>query len=41
LAFLRSKHPDILESIRSSTDLTSDVEAKLKSAVEAFSANFA
>jgi F-type H+/Na+-transporting ATPase subunit alpha len=41
LAFLRSKHPDILESIRSSTDLSSDVEAKLKSAVEAFSASFA
>ncbi|MBV8104334.1 MAG: F0F1 ATP synthase subunit alpha [Hyphomicrobiales bacterium] len=40
LAFLRSKHPDILESIRSSTDLTSDVEAKLKSAVEAYSASF-
>ncbi len=41
LASLRSKSPDILESIRSSTDLSSDVEAKLKSAIEAFSASFA
>ncbi len=41
LAWLRSKNPDILEAIRSSNDLSSDVEAKLKSAVEAFSASFA
>jgi F-type H+/Na+-transporting ATPase subunit alpha len=41
LASLRPKNPDILESIRSSTDLSSDVEAKLKSAIEAFSASFA
>jgi F-type H+-transporting ATPase subunit alpha len=41
LGSLRSKSPDILDAIRSSTDLSSDVEAKLKSAVEAFSANFA
>ena len=41
LASLRSKHADILDSIRSSNDLPGDVEAKLKSAVEAFSASFA
>ena len=41
LASLRSKHADILESIRSSNDLPGDVEAKLKSAVEAFSTGFA
>ncbi len=41
LASLRSKHADILESIRSSNDLPGDVEAKLKLAVEAFSASFA
>ena len=31
LSSLRAKNPDILESIRSSNDLTNDVEAKLKS----------
>jgi F-type H+-transporting ATPase subunit alpha len=41
LAFLRSKHPAVLEAIRSSTDLSSDTEAKLKSAVESFAASFA
>jgi len=41
LGFLRSKHPDILESIRSTTDLSKETEAKLKSAVESFSASFA
>ncbi len=41
LGFLRSKHPDVLETIRSTTDLTSDTEAKLKSAVESFAASFA
>ena len=41
LAFLRSKHPAILESIRSTADLPSDTDAKLKAAVEAFSASFA
>jgi F-type H+/Na+-transporting ATPase subunit alpha len=41
LAYLRSKHPDILEAIRTTNDLPADVEAKLKSAVEAFSASFA
>ena len=41
LSFLRAKNPDILEAIRSSGDLTNDVEAKLKSAVEAYAATFA
>jgi F-type H+-transporting ATPase subunit alpha len=41
LAFVRSKHPDVLEAIRSTNDLSSDTEAKLKSAVESFSASFA
>ena len=41
LTSLRSKNPDILDAIRSSTDLTKETEAKLKSAVDAFSASFA
>jgi F-type H+/Na+-transporting ATPase subunit alpha len=41
LASLRAKNPDILEAIRSSGDLTSDTEAKLKSAVEAYANSFA
>jgi F-type H+-transporting ATPase subunit alpha len=40
LTFLRAKNPDILEAIRSSGDLTNDVEAKLKAAVEAYAATF-
>jgi F-type H+-transporting ATPase subunit alpha len=41
LTAMRSKNPAILEAIRSSGDLPSDVEAKLKTAVEAYSASFA
>ncbi len=41
LATLRSKHPDILESIRSSRDLTDETAAELKRAVDAFAASFA
>jgi F-type H+-transporting ATPase subunit alpha len=41
LSTLRSKHGGILEAIRASNDLSSDVEAKLKSAVDAFAATFA
>jgi F-type H+-transporting ATPase subunit alpha len=41
LSFLRAKNPDILEAIRSSGDLANDVEAKLKTAVEAYAATFA
>ncbi len=41
LAFLRSKHADVLEAIRSSNDLSSEVEGKLKAAAVSFSASFA
>ena len=41
LSALRSKHGDILSAIRSSSDLTGDVEGKLKTAVEAYAASFA
>ncbi len=41
LSTLRSKHGEILEKIRATTDLPSDVEAKLKSAVDAYAATFA
>ncbi len=41
LANLRSKHPDVLETIRSTTDLSPDTEAKLKAAVESFASSFA
>jgi len=41
LAVLRSKHPEVLETIRTTNDLSSDAEAKLKAAVEAFAASFA
>src|SRR5450432_647318 len=40
LATLRSKSPEILESIRTSRDLSDDVSAKLKSAVEAYAKSF-
>jgi F-type H+/Na+-transporting ATPase subunit alpha len=41
LSFLRGKNPDILDSIRTSNDLTNDVEAKLKTAVESYAGTFA
>ena len=41
LAFLRSKHADVLEAIRATNDLSGDTEAKLKSAVESFASSFA
>jgi len=41
LASLRSKNPDILDAIRTSTDLTKETEDKLKTAVEAYSGTFA
>jgi len=41
LSTLRSKHGGILEAIRASNDLSSDVEAELKSAIDAFAATFA
>jgi F-type H+-transporting ATPase subunit alpha len=40
LATMRGKHGDLLEAIRSSNDLSSDSETKLKSAVDAFAASF-
>jgi F-type H+-transporting ATPase subunit alpha len=41
LGHIRSKHADILESIRSSKDLSDDTGAKLKSAVDSFAKSFA
>jgi F-type H+-transporting ATPase subunit alpha len=41
LATLRSKHGDLLESIRSSKDLSDADAGKLKAAADAFSASFA
>ena len=41
LTHVRSKHADILETIRSSKDLGDDTTAKLKSAVESFAKAFA
>ena len=41
LRSIRTKHEDILDAIRSEKQLSSDTEAKLKSAVEAFSKAFA
>ena len=41
LSFLRAKNPDVLASIRSSSDLPNDVEAKLKAAVESYAGTFA
>jgi F-type H+/Na+-transporting ATPase subunit alpha len=40
LSTLRSKNAEVLESIRSSRDLSSDTEGKLKSAVEGYAQNF-
>ena len=41
LSALRTKSPEILEAIRASKDLASDVEAKLKSVVESVAKSFA
>ncbi|HEY8126510.1 MAG TPA: F0F1 ATP synthase subunit alpha [Methylocystis sp.] len=41
LALLRSQHGDILESIRTTRDLTDETAAKLKSVVENFAKSFA
>jgi F-type H+-transporting ATPase subunit alpha len=40
LGTLRSRHPEIMESIRTSRDLSDDTGAKLKSAVESFAKSF-
>ncbi|MGB5087204.1 MAG: F0F1 ATP synthase subunit alpha [Methylocystis silviterrae] len=41
LALLRSQHSDILESIRTTRDLTDETAAKLKNVVESFAKSFA
>jgi F-type H+-transporting ATPase subunit alpha len=41
LTTLRTKHPEILEAIRTSKDLSDDTAAKLKAAVDAFAKAFA
>ena len=40
LSHVRSKHPDILESIRTTRDLSDETAGKLKAAVEAFAKTF-
>ena len=40
LAALRGKHAELLEGIRTSKDLSSENEAKLKSLVEGFAKSF-
>ena len=40
LSILRRRHADLLDSIRTSRDLSADSEAKLKAAVEAFAKSF-
>jgi F-type H+-transporting ATPase subunit alpha len=41
LTMLRSRRPDILQSIRSTGDLTDETAAKLKAAVDVYAASFA
>jgi len=41
LSLLRSKHTDILESIRTTKDLTDETAGKLKAAVDAYTKSFA
>jgi F-type H+-transporting ATPase subunit alpha len=40
LSLLRGKHSEILESIRTTRDLTDETGAKLKSVVESFAKSF-
>jgi F-type H+-transporting ATPase subunit alpha len=40
LAYMRGKDAEVLDTIRSSRDLTDDTAAKLKTAVDAFAASF-
>jgi F-type H+-transporting ATPase subunit alpha len=40
LSLLRSKHADLLDTVRSSKDLSSDSEAKLKDVVQNFAKSF-
>ncbi len=41
LGLLRSKHADILDDVRKTSDLTDATAAKLKSAVEGYTKTFA
>jgi F-type H+-transporting ATPase subunit alpha len=41
LSHIRQKHPDILEAVRTSGDLSDQTAGKLKSAVESFAKSFA
>jgi F-type H+-transporting ATPase subunit alpha len=41
LTTVRTKHPEILEAIRASKDLSDDTAGKLKAAVDAFAKAFA
>jgi F-type H+-transporting ATPase subunit alpha len=41
LGLLRGKHPEILEDIRVTNDLTSDTEAKLKAVLDGYAKTFA
>ncbi|HEX2558696.1 MAG TPA: F0F1 ATP synthase subunit alpha, partial [Phenylobacterium sp.] len=41
LSYLRTKHPNWLEAIRTKKELNADLEAELKGALEAFSKTFA
>jgi F-type H+-transporting ATPase subunit alpha len=41
LSLVRGKHADILDAIRSSKDLSSDTEAKLKDVVQNYTKSFA
>jgi F-type H+-transporting ATPase subunit alpha len=41
LSYLRTKHPNWLEAIRTKKELTADLEAELKGALESFSKTFA
>ena len=41
LSLLRSKHADILEDVRKTSDLTDATAAKLKSAVDGYAKTFA
>jgi F0F1-type ATP synthase alpha subunit len=40
LAFVRSKHPDVLKAIRESGQLAEDTEQKLAAALDAFANHF-
>jgi F-type H+-transporting ATPase subunit alpha len=41
LSLVRSKHTDILEDVRKTSDLSADTEKKLKAAVNGYANSFA